>query len=226
MRFPMSKDQENSIDFQLLLKDLAVLSTQSCEIVAGIAEDLANTRFATDLQGSVRRHLASDEEAEAIGRLIAGLDVTSIPVIEAALQASLESSQGGKAMFTINSVKACLDHLALLITPETSTLVERTKKAVSLSTATGNDLSNLSFVCDVRPVYGESHATMDGYVPLITMKIEFKCPNQKKDVIELTMIPSTLEALIQMAKEARQDVLKIQAAFSKWLPSATEENNI
>jgi hypothetical protein len=220
----MADDQETEADSQLFLKDLSVLASLPHAVVSALATDIASARPFVNLENLVSQHLSDPEAAEAVSRLAANLDQEHIPDIADNIRAAHQSAGAGTSPFTDDSLEQLCKNLAKLVTSATALVVGRTKKAIFLSTATGNEATGLTFVCDARPVYDDARSAIEGYVPLITMKLEFTRPNEQRDAIEFPMTPLVLDTVIALATQARSKLTVMQKTFSQWLPSGTGED--
>jgi hypothetical protein len=194
----MSSISEQDSESQQLLRDLLVLASVPHALVTAIAKDLGGPKQFVSLAKAIGQHLQIPEATTAVARLVSNIEVESVP--------------------------ALTQNLNVLVNPATAAVIQKTKKATALLTATGNEVTGLTFICDARPVYNEDRTDIEGYVPLATMKLYFSRPNEQQDVIELTMSPEEIDAVIERAQKAREKLNVMQRKFSAWLANGTGED--
>ena len=219
MEYISDQDDES----QQLISDLFVLSSIPHEFIVPIAKDLGDAKPFVALGKLINKHLGVPEATEAVARLVANIDVESLPTIIEMVQSWREANVGDQETLTEDGFNLLQKNLAVLITPSTAGVIRKTSKATSLLIATGNELTGLTFICDARPVYNEERTDIEGYVPLATMKIFFNRPNEQQDVVELTMTPKEIDAIIERATQAREKLNIMQRKFSGWLANGTGE---
>ncbi len=214
---------QNDDESRQLLSDLLVLSSVPHELISAISTELKGKAPFVSLDKLVAKHVAVPEANSAVARLIANLDVESVPVVTEMVQAWRESLEDENPL-NDDGFELLKQNLESLIQPATAGVIGRTQKAAALMTATGNEVTGLSFICDARPVYNDARTEIEGYIPLATMKIYFERPNDESDAIEFVLTPGELDAVIERATQARAKINLMQKTFSAWIPNGTGEN--
>lgn len=206
-----------------LLSDLLVLSTIPQEIVSSISNELHADKQFVSLGKLIAKHISVPEAGNAIARITANLDVDSVPVVLEMVRTWREAIED-ESLLTDDKYALLKQNLELLVQQSTEGVLRRTQKAAALMTATGNEVTGLSFVCDARPVYNDARSEIEGYVPLTTMRIYFDRPNEESDAIEFVLTPEEVDALIERATQARSKLKVMQTTFSKWIANGTGED--
>ena len=213
-------DQDD--ESQQLLRDLLALSAMPNETIVLMASELQGQKPFVSLQALLNKHITNPDANEAIARLITNLDVESIPFAKQWVQTWRESFDRDKRPLSDEEFELLTRNLHTLIQPSTIAIVRRTQKAAALLSATGNQITGLTFVCDVRPVYNEERSEIDGYVTLATMKLFFDRPNAERDAIEIVLTSDQIDEVLDRVTKAREKLNVMQRKFSEWLPNGTE----
>lgn len=214
---------QNDDESRQLLSDLVVLSTVPRELILAVSKELHRDKKFVSLGKLVAKHVSIPEAGNAIARIIANLDVESVPVVIEMVQAWRETVED-ESLLSDDKYELLKQNLELLVQQSTEGVLRRTQKAAALMTATGNEVTGLSFVCDVRPVYNDARSEIEGYVPLTTMRIFFDRPNEESDAIEFVLTPEEVDAVIERATQARSKLKVMQTTFSKWIANGTGED--
>jgi hypothetical protein len=220
----MSSISEQDSESQQLLRDLLVLASVPHALVTAIAKDLGGPKQFVSLAKAIGQHLQIPEATTAVARLVSNIEVESVPALTQMVQTWLDAFEGEQKPLTDESFELLKQNLNVLVNPTTAAVIQKTKKATALLTATGNEVTGLTFICDARPVYNEERTDIEGYVPLATMKLYFSRPNEQQDVIELTMSPEEIDAVVDRAQKAREKLNVMQRKFSAWLANGTGED--
>ncbi|MCA1807756.1 MAG: hypothetical protein LC687_07910 [Actinobacteria bacterium] len=214
-------DQDD--ESQQLLNDLLVLSAIPHEYIAPIAKDLMESKPYVALGKVINKHLGVPEATEAVARLVASIDHESLETIFEMVQSWRDEAEVDKETLNDEGFEQLKKNLNALISSSTEEVIRKSNKATALLTATGNEVTGLTFICDARPVYNDDKTDIEGYVPLATMRIYYNRPNEQQDVVEFTMTPTEVDAFIERATQAREKLNVMQRRLSGWLANGTGE---
>jgi len=212
--FPDQDDES-----QQLLRDLLALSAMPNETMVLLASELQGEKSFVSLQALLNKYISNREANEAIARLITNLDVDAIPLATQWVQTWRESFDEDKKPLSDEDFELFTRNLSTLLQPSTIAVIRRTQKAASLLLATGNQITGLAFICDVRPVYNEDKSDIEGFVPLTTMKLYFDRPNAEKEAVEVVLTADQLDEVFERVAGAREKLSIMQNKFSAWLPN-------
>lgn len=210
-------------DFRQLARDLATLAVVPNETISAINAELSLDRKFVSLKKIISKHITEHAVANAIGRIIAGIDTDSVPSVLEMIQDMVDDKDEPSPL-TENEFELLTKNLRTLVQKSTEGVVARSSKASALMNATGNEVTGLAFVCDARPVYNESRSEIEGYVPLTTMRIYFDRPNDESDAIEFVLTPAELDTVIERANQAKAKLNVMQLTFSRWIANGTGED--
>lgn len=220
MAYIFDQDDES----QQLLNDLLVLSAIPHDYIALIVKDIAESKPYVALGKVVNKHLGVPEATEAVARLVANIDHESLPTIFEMVESWRQKFESGQEALSEEALEQLKKNLENLISSATEDVIRKTNKATALLTATGNEVTGLTFICDARPVYNDDKTDIEGYVPLATMRIYYNRPNEQQDVIEFTMTPAEVDTFIERATQAREKLNVMQRKMSGWLANGTGED--
>ncbi|MBL8888648.1 MAG: hypothetical protein JNL67_01635 [Planctomycetaceae bacterium] len=207
-----------------LLRDLLMLASVPHDTIVAIANDLGRAPQFVALEKLIGQHIDDAALMAAVAKLVSNINMGSVPTITQMVQTWRESFASDKKPLSEEGFDLLKKNLEALATPAIEEVIRKTRKATALLTATGNEVTGLTFICDARPVYNEERTDIEGYVPLATMKVYFDRPNEQQDVIEFTMTPVEVDAIIDRAMKAREKLNVMQNKFSGWLPNGTGED--
>jgi hypothetical protein len=219
----MAHISDQGEESQQLLNDLLVLSAIPHEYITPIAMDIAESKPYVALGKVINKHLGVPEATEAVARLVANIDSESLPTIYEMVESWRQEVESGQEALSDEGLEQLKKNLDVLISNSTEEAIRKTNKATALLTATGNEVTGLTFICDARPVYNDDKTDIEGYVPLATMRIYFNRPNEQQDVVEFTMTPAEVDAFIERASQAREKLNVMQRKMSEWLANGTGE---
>ncbi len=80
------------------------------------------------------------------------------------------------------------------------------RKANQLLRANGNELDDVIFLCDLRPVFDKNREHLEGFVALANMKLQFIRQNGDRDAFELAL---THEELVELQKRIDEAIQKL-----------------
>lgn len=91
-------------------------------------------------------------------------------------------------------------NLAILTQEFPSVLLMR--KGNRLLRDTGNELAEVAYICDLRPVFDDAHERVEGFVALANLRLRFVRQNGDHDVFELAITEGELHTLMERSQDA------------------------
>lgn len=213
----MTKLPQTEEDSQQFFRDLLILASIPCDVIADFATRLEAQRAFFPFKEVLLEHIPK-EAADSVGRIVINLEPDSLPMVEEMVDRLVDDTD--PQLLDADSVSTVKQNLSRLTQPSIRAVVRRLKKASDLTTATGNDLTGLTFICDARPVYNDDRTDIDGFVPLATMKLFYDDQNGEQEVIEITMTADDLDSFLDRANKAREKLNVMRKKFSSFLPDA------
>jgi hypothetical protein len=103
--------------------------------------------------------------------------------------------------------------------------IDRAKKANVLRSALGNELKGAVFICDARPVFDEPRESIEGLIPLTTLKMVYERQDQSTAEIEIVLTASQLSILGDQVQKAKQKLRELQSRIEGWIPGGCVEES-
>ena len=97
-------------------------------------------------------------------------------------------------------------------------VLERTRKAQLLRSILGNTVQGAKLICDVRPVFDVSRNSIEGMIPVTTMRIDYAGQDEETHVAEFIL---TTEALNGLAGEIKKAQRKLEVLCQSITPMDT-----
>ena len=202
---------------QQFLRDLLILASIPYEMIDGFATQIEAQKAFFPFKKVLFEHIP-DAAADSVGRIVINLEPESLPMVEEMIDSVVDNDD--TQLLEESKVKTVKQNLSRLTKPGVRAVIRRLRKANDLSTATGNDLTGLTFICDARPVYNDDRTDIDGFVPLATMKLFFDDPNGEQKSIEIALTADDLDSFLDRASKAREKLNVMREKFSSFLPDA------
>lgn len=202
-----------------MVADLTKVAESPLETLRGIADTLRrepgilSPRRLYDIVGSVCSDAAL---ARAVGNTVYSLPpddpdriVTWLKEVQAKLPA--------RAPKLSDSVLAALrDRLAVLAIRYPA--VERLRKAEGLRTTIGNWFHSVELLCDLRPLFDENRAQVEGLIPLQLLQIGYIDQNGNHAVFEVGLGSDDAEQLVEKLRLGKQKIAALKQACDMWIP--------
>lgn len=152
------------------------------------------------------KHITSPAHAESASNFIYNLDTIrrGLGVPHEVLSASLSQELINNTELSGFDAEKIASRLTLILTPTSGR--EKQAKALSVLSRTGAHAHDLSIVCDIRPVFDESAARIDGFVPITLLRFTRHHLNNR-EAVEVRLNENDLQKL---AKETERALLKLQ----------------
>jgi len=164
------------------------------------------------LKNIIREQVSDEKAVDAVYRLVLGLHeagyVSEIDLEE--ITSDIWGHKGGEdldeARFrqTIRQLSGPFQAIA------------RQAKAIRVTAAAGNRLTEFQFICDLRPVYKvQDRSEIEGLVPLTTLTMEMRNASGENHRVEAILSASDLAELVKEADVARKKLDELAALAAK-----------
>ena len=202
--------------------DLKVISKIDAGQLEKLAKGLAAEPHFLDRGGvaeAVNKWLAEDE-AKVVRRVVTQLNQVIRESDDSADEAlQILSSEMNEHSEEFPSPEVIVDRLRdLIVVPQG---LARQKKAEGLADATGAELDQVGIFCDIRPVFDDERAKVEGAVLIATLRIDTSGPDGLAHVVECRLTERQLDRLYKVSDEARRKMLAMKELLaSKNIPIA------
>lgn len=213
----MSTESNQEDESQQLLSALVVLSKLPIAKVRELGDRLESHPGFLSVRDLTVHAFPATDQSDAVEHLIMTLIPESLPHVVSMVTYWRQTDDASKEVMTEADFDNLKDNLPLLV--RSSAALTRSRKAVGLQTVTGNEIMEIMFVCDARPVYNNPRNEIEGYVPLATMKILYQRQNAATEEIEFVVTPLELDLLIDIAQNAKKKIGVLNAKMTPWIPN-------
>jgi len=80
--------------------------------------------------------------------------------------------------------------------------LELMRKAQRLLRDTGNEIEDLIFICDLRPVFDKPQEQVEGFVALANLRIRYTRQSGQRDAFEIALTEEELSTLVEQGQKA------------------------
>jgi hypothetical protein len=95
----------------------------------------------------------------------------------------------------------------------------RSRKARRLRSTLGNTLRGIELICDARPVYNAARDSIEGLIPLSTLKIVFEGQDEETREVEVTLTRDEINDLAERVRKAQQKLDVLERSIAEWIPN-------
>jgi hypothetical protein len=193
-----------------LVRDARVFLELSKEQLEQCGSDLRNhdgflDRAALELLFAAR--IENKEHVHRLARFISAIDTRfrrfgeNASVLVPKIRDWLSQQEGEDAKLLSNDDLVALEQLLpVLLHPFPG--LNRQAKAERLSKATGLPLEDIQLICDLRPVFDEDHANVEGMMPYTTLRIVCEGPDGLPLCLESVLTRKQVALLLDRVREA------------------------
>jgi hypothetical protein len=96
--------------------------------------------------------------------------------------------------------------------------LDRYRKARRMASVTGNRLRQIELICDARPVFDQDRQRIEGFVPLMTLKLVYETQAEDTDCIEVILSADMLEDLLEKGRKVQRKVSVLRDSLNQLIP--------
>lgn len=205
----------------VMIDDLLVVAGLERERLRGFAEQLLTRQDVLEpdrLAPIVAEAFVDEREAAAVTAALRNISPNAQEKVISMVARWRERSAVNADRFPADHLAQLSEKLSLLI--HSYPALERGRKVRRLRYATGNDVLDADFVCDLRPVFAEStDGTPDGVphlLPLVTFQISYMTADGKQKLFEANLDAPAMEQLVDRLDRCRAKVVALGDAVATW----------
>ena len=94
----------------------------------------------------------------------------------------------------------------------------RTRKAQRLRSILGNTVQRVELICDARPVFNVSRDSIEGMIPVTTMRIEYEDQDEETHVAEFTLTTEAVSEFVEEMRKAQKKLQVLGQSIIQWIP--------
>lgn len=190
-------------------------SAEQIETLAGALEHEPGVLTDGRLEEIIGRHIGMPPLADAILRALVNLSPESVEEAVRNLRQWREASPPNGAKLPVERLEQVRDRLSRLI--RNYPALVRYRKAESLKTLTGRVAESTELVSDLRPVFDQSRTTVEGLIPLTTLRVTYRS-GDATDVLEVLLSMEALEDLASEVEKAKKKLAALRESVGRWVP--------
>ena len=175
-----------------------------------------------DLTEMIRSHLSDDAQVAAAINTVQNLSPDGIDAICDTVERWRNSSAENQNWFSESLFKGLRAKLELLV--RSYPALERMQKAQRLARLTGSSIRGLDILCDARPVYDATRESIEGLIPIITLKMVYETQTETTDVLEVRLTAADLAELKNKVEMAERKLDALRATVGTWIPDGFIES--
>jgi len=103
-------------------------------------------------------------------------------------------------------------------------VLKRSRKARRLRSILGNAVQGIELICDARPVFNDPRDTIEGLIPLTTMKIVYEGQDEETREVEVTLTREDLDELARNVRKAQQKSDVLDRSIAEWIPNGLADS--
>lgn len=203
-----------------MVDDLRAVSEIPEETIGAIAEELEAQEGVLNpsrLRAVLTAVLNDERFVGATVAALQNLQPERIPQTLRSLRQWRERDEGNAERFPDEALESLERKLPSLIRDYPA--IVRYRKALWLSSATGNVATSFEVICDARPVFNERRDLIEGMIPLTTLKIAFEQQDEEISFLEVNLSQEMLTELIEKAQKAQQKLGVLRDCIDVWIPN-------
>ncbi|MBX3419014.1 MAG: hypothetical protein KF851_15525 [Pirellulaceae bacterium] len=193
-----------------MLRDLLAVANIEEAACSLIAENLHGLRGMADSSALQQVILTQSglarEQGDAVGRVLMNLTPGNVRRIFETIEAWVRGSKTRAEVFTPEILARLKSNLDVLI--QDYQAIALMQKADRLLRDTGDEIENIKFVCDLRPVFDESRENVEAFVLVTTLRLVYLQQHGERQSCEIAF---TEDELLQLKGQLDIALRKLEA---------------
>lgn len=182
---------------------IASISDEDAQRIADTLEQMKGFIPPGSLDDLIQQTLGEDADqrvVHATSNALMNLRSSRVESLIDKLKKWIEANPDREKIFPELAVQQLNKNLKKIIQDQSSVTLMR--KADELTRDVGNELQNVKFVCDLRPVFNEDRTKVEAFIPLANLRLLYMSQDGNKHTCEVSLTELELERLISDAKLA------------------------
>jgi hypothetical protein len=198
------------------IADLKAVASLDDEQVQAIRSALSQVKGFLDpkaLTTTIRESLGDDSAAGSVQRTLLNIGPGDTKRFLGALSARREEEDFPLDQSTFDKLSRMLP---ALVQPYPA--LARFRKAERLATLTGQQLESVELICDLRPVFDEERARLDGMMPYTRLRIVTTGADGLPNEFEAELTHQQVHDLADKASKAKDKLDVLRESVEQWVP--------
>jgi hypothetical protein len=207
-----------------MVEDLCQIAAAPVDKLKSFADALeAEEGFVGDkrLKELLKAHLGSDDLFEPVGRALGNFKPAEINSTLSKLEKWRTQRPENAEKLDERTIDELKTKLPVLVRGYRA--IGRQRKANYLNKVLGMRGEDVEIICDARPVYNDSRDTIEGLLPIITLKLEYTNRSDEEETFEIVLPAKLLKKLSEESTKAEIKLNALSKSIEQWLPNGLPE---
>lgn len=208
-----------------MIKDMlavAQVSVEQIDAIATIMEAEAGFLGKANLSQLVEGVVDNESRASSVVRALNNLQPRQLEQIVEALGEWRQAEQKNAEEFSDETFADLKEKLPRLI--KDYPVLAHSRKTRRLRSILGNAVQGIELICDARPIYNTTRDSIEGLIPLTTLKIEYEGQDEETHEVEVMLFRDDVDELADKVKKAQQKLGVLDSSISKWIPNGLADS--
>jgi len=185
------------------LHNIAGLSEATCVRIAGAVHALEGLTTSDAVEATVRDAIGDDSPAaSSVCSALTKLRDDGVERLVASVTEWVNANNARKEVFSDRTLEQLSRNLRVLITDNRA--VRLLQKADKLLRDVGNEIHDIKFVCDLRPVFDSKKEKVDAFVLVANFRLIYMSQDGQRQSCEIALTEDELETLHKKTVEAKE----------------------
>ena len=195
------------------LKEVAALSDKDVKALSQLLADAKGFLDPKVLAAIIRQVVHNEDAAQSVQRALRNLGPKDIKPL---LKVLADQAQEENFPLAQNLLDRLGEILPKLI--QTYPALARFEKAERLAKLTGQQLESVDLICDLRPIFDESRARIEGMMPYTRLHIVATGEDGLPKPFEVELTHQQVIDLVEKAEKAKSKLETLHQSIDNWIP--------
>lgn len=178
---------------------IAQLDKGVCNLIAQSLQTMSGIPDVGRIESAVREAGVPDTDVAGIARALRGVNQSKLQKYLEAVDGWIAGRSERAKLFTPDVIQSLSENLSILVDKHP---IELMQKAEQLLRDVGNEIEDVKFVCDLRPVFDDARENVEAYVSIATMRLIYQQQDGNRKVCEIALTEDELKTLGELTEVA------------------------
>lgn len=188
--------------------NVASLDEATCSAVAASLRELSGLADAASLRARITDAGVEGVTVASLIRTVKSIRPNQLPRYLKMVAEWVQGDDDRAELFTSELFRKLQTNLGLLI--QDNPAIELMQKSERLLRDVGNEIEDIKFVCDLRPVFDIPRENVEGLVLVTTLRLIYQCQTGERQSVEIAFSEDELESLSTKLKQAQKKLSVIK----------------
>jgi hypothetical protein len=185
---------------------IAGLESKTVNDIDAYLSSFRELKTSKEVRGEIANLLPEpdSDDADIIVRTLLNIQPSAATKTLTILDRWRRSSARRLSLFPDDLFERLTANLGVLAKPQASLTLLR--KSEYLLRAVGNELDEIMYICDLRPVFDRTRKNVDGFVILANLMMKYRNQQGAQQLLELSLTEDDLQDLIKASTKAMEKI--------------------